>query len=66
MDVMLRTRRFVYIFELKTDCDVDKAMDQIDDRGYARPYAHSGKTIIRISANYSTTRNNIDSWKISI
>lgn len=66
MDVMLRTRRFIYIFELKTDGDVDKAMDQIDDRGYARPYAHSGKTIIRISANYSTTRNNIDTWKIFI
>lgn len=66
MDVMLRTRRFIYIFELKTDGDVDKAMDQIDDKGYARPYAHSGKTIIRISANYSTTRNNIDTWKIFI
>ncbi|MDE5877407.1 MAG: ATP-binding protein [Muribaculaceae bacterium] len=64
MDVMLRTRRFIYIFELKTDGSVDKARDQIEDKGYARPYTHSGKTIIKIAANYSTKRNNIDGWKI--
>ena len=64
MDVMLRTRRFIYIFELKTDGSVSKAMDQIEDKGYAIPYRHSDKTIIRISANYSTERNNIDSWEI--
>lgn len=64
MDVMMRTRRFIYIFELKTDGSANKAIDQIEDRGYARPYAHSGKTIICIAANYSTERNNIDSWEI--
>ncbi|MDE5585420.1 MAG: ATP-binding protein [Muribaculaceae bacterium] len=64
MDVMLRTRRFIYIFELKTDGNVSKAMDQIEDKGYADPYLHSDKTVIRIAANYSTQRNNIDSWEI--
>lgn len=64
MDVMLRTRRFIYVFELKTDGSVANAMDQIEDKGYARPYAHSGKTVIRIAANYSTKSNNIDSWEI--
>ncbi|MDE6631719.1 MAG: ATP-binding protein [Muribaculaceae bacterium] len=65
MDVMLRTRRFIYIFELKTDGNVSKAMDQIEDKGYADPYRHSDKTVIRIAANYSTQRNNIDSWEIT-
>lgn len=64
MDVMLRTRRFIYIFELRTDGSAGEAMAQIEDRGYARPYAHSDKTVIRISANYSSSRNNIDSWEI--
>ena len=40
-------------------------MTQIEDRGYAVPYRHSDKTVIRIAANYSTQRNNIDSWEIS-
>ena len=66
MDVMLRTRRYIYIFELKTDGKVDKAMEQIDEKGYAMPYRHSGKTIIKIAALYSTKRNNIASWEINL
>ncbi|MDE7414212.1 MAG: ATP-binding protein [Muribaculaceae bacterium] len=65
MDVMLRTRRFIYIFELKTDGSIEKAMDQIDEKGYAIPYLHSDKSVILIAANYSTKRNNIDGWEIS-
>lgn len=39
-------------------------MKQIEDRGYDSQFRHSGKTIIRIAANYSTEKNNIDTWKI--
>lgn len=66
MDLMLRTPRYVYIFELKTNGSVDKAMRQIEEKGYALPYLYEGKTIIKIAANYSTAANNIESWKISI
>lgn len=64
MDVMLRTTRYVYIFELKTDGSVKTAMQQIEDKGYADPYLYEGRRIIRIAANYSTKTNNIDSWEI--
>lgn len=66
MDVMLRTRRFIYIFELKTDGSTDKAMAQIEEKGYAKPYADEGLPIIKIAANYSSRTNNIDSWEIDI
>ncbi|MCM1490937.1 MAG: ATP-binding protein [Muribaculum sp.] len=66
MDVMLRTRRYIYIFEMKTDGSTDKAMRQIDEKGYALPYLDEGLTIIKIAANYSTSANNIDSWEIEI
>ncbi len=64
MDVMLRTRKYIYIFELKTNGNVKKALEQIEDRGYSRPYTHSGKTVIKIAANYYNKRNNIDGWEI--
>lgn len=64
MDVMLRTRRFIYIFELKTDGSVAKGEAQIEDRCYAMPYGDEGRRIIKIAANYSSERNNIDSWRI--
>lgn len=62
MDVMLRTRRFIFIFELKTDGDLRKAMDQIEDRGYALPYADEDRRIIRVAASYDSARNNIGGW----
>ena len=61
---MLRTRRFIYIFELKTQGSVEDAMNQIEEKGYARPYLDEGKTIIKIAANYSSKTNNIDRWLI--
>lgn len=64
MDIMLRTRRFIYIFELKSDGSVDEAMGQIEEKGYSLPYLDEGKTIIRIAANYSSKTNNIDGWLI--
>lgn len=66
MDVMLRTSRYIYIFELKTDGNVDEAMRQIDNRGYAHPYSDEGRKIILIAANYSSTYNNIDEWRIKM
>lgn len=66
MDIMLRTRRFVYIFELKTDGSVADAMQQIEEKGYALPYIDEGLPIIKIAANYSSKENNIDSWDIDI
>lgn len=64
IDVMLRTRRFIYIFELKRDGTASAAMQQIQDKGYMLPYLEEDKKIICIAANYSTASNNIDSWQI--
>lgn len=64
MDVQLETRRFIYIFELKTNGSVAKAMPQIEEKEYAAPYQFSKKEIVRIAANYSTQKNNIDTWII--
>lgn len=64
MDMMLRTRRFIYIFELKTNGSTEEAMRQIDEKGYAMPYMDEGLPIIKIVANYTTATNNIESWII--
>lgn len=66
MDIMLRTRRFIYVFELKTDGCVENGMSQIDKKGYALPYMDEGRKVIKISANYSSADNNIDSWIIKV
>lgn len=64
MDMMLKTSRFVYIFELKTDGSAEEALKQIDEKGYCLPYVNLGKEIVKIGASYSSKINNIDSWII--
>lgn len=64
-DVVLETPDYVYLFELKTNRTAGEALRQIDEKGYARPFLHDGRRIVRIGANYSSVTNNIDSWVIA-
>ncbi len=64
MDMMIKTKRFIYIFELKTDGSAQEAIEQIIEKGYHLPFINSGKEIIKIGANYSSSANNIDGWQI--
>lgn len=64
IDMILQTRRYIYIFELKTDGTPQDAIDQINEKGYYLPFISAGKQIIKIGANYSSTLNNIESWII--
>lgn len=51
-------------YELKVDKTASEALDQINEKQYHNPWMQSGKTIIKIGANYSSATNNIDSWEI--
>lgn len=64
MDMMIKTSRFIYIFELKSNGSAQEAMNQINEKGYHLPFVSSGKEIFKIAANYSSSINNLDSWLI--
>lgn len=64
MDMMIKTNHFIYLFELKTNGSAREALEQINEKGYYLPFLNSGKEIIKIGANYSSSINNIDSWLI--
>ena len=38
VDCILETKDYVYIFELKLDSTAAEALQQIEDKGYAKPY----------------------------
>lgn len=61
IDLILQTRRRIYIFELKTGRTPQEALQQIEQRGYALPYRHSDRQVILIAANYDPESNNIRS-----
>lgn len=64
IDLFIRTERFYYIMELKFDKSAQEALDQINDRNYALPFAADGKEIIKIGINFSSQSRTLTDWLI--
>ena len=64
IDLTVETSHRVYIFEFKIDSSAGKAMEQIKDKEYWRPYAASGKETYLIGANFDTKTRRLDGWLI--
>jgi hypothetical protein len=65
MDILMQTPQFVYILELKIDKTAQEALQQIEDRGYARPFANDPRQLFKIGINFSTEKKLIDDWLVS-
>ena len=64
IDILVQTQDFVYVIEVKTDSSAKEALRQIEEKGYARPFADGGRKIFRIGVNFSTKSRRIDGWKV--
>lgn len=62
VDCIVETPNFVYIFEFKLDGTAQKALQQIEDKGYARPYETDARTVYKIGANFSSETGTINDW----
>ena len=65
IDIVFDTDSYVYIIELKRDQSPDIALQQIEEKGYDRPFLASGKKIIRLGINFSSETRTIDGWKMA-
>ena len=50
--------------ENKRDKDVDEALKQIEDKGYAKPYAADKRTLLKIGVSFNSKDRTIDGWKV--
>ncbi|MCB1073305.1 MAG: AAA family ATPase [Chlamydiia bacterium] len=63
IDVVLEVPKTTYILELKLNDSADKALKQIHEKQYFRPYTHKGKQIVIMGANFSSELRNVSDWK---
>ncbi|MDY2641782.1 MAG: AAA family ATPase, partial [Mediterranea sp.] len=63
VDCTLELKEYVYIFEFKLDGSADEALQQIEQKGYAKPYATDPRQVIRIGMNFSSETRTIAEWK---
>jgi hypothetical protein len=65
-DAVVTTKDTVYVFEFKITetSSAQKALQQIDDRGYTIPYTATGKKLVKVGVEFSREKREITDWKI--
>ncbi len=64
IDILLQTKDYVYIMELKVDGSADEALKQIEEKGYDRPFSADPRRLFRIGVSFSSANRRIDEWKV--
>ena len=64
VDMVLRTARKLYLFELKLNRSAEAAMQQIDLKEYPARFALCGLPVVKIGINFDTATHTISDWEI--
>lgn len=64
MDILIHTSNYIYIIECKLDGGAEEAMQQIEAKNYAAPFAIDKRTVIKIGINFSSKTRGVEDYKI--
>jgi len=64
LDILINTDTTIYVMELKMNGDLDKALQQIDEKDYTIPYKTDGRKVVKVAINFSTEDRTLKEWKI--
>ena len=62
IDLVLQTDSYVYVMEFKLDGSAEQALQQIEEKQYALPFAKDSRKVYTIGVNFSSETRNIDRW----
>ena len=62
VDCIVETPDYVYIFEFKLDGSAEQALQQIKDKGYAKPYLTDPRKLYQIGVNFSSETGTIEGF----
>ncbi len=62
-DCIIEAPNDIYIFEFKLDGTAEEALGQIENKGYARPYAADKRKIHKIGVSFSSETGTIEDWQ---
>jgi len=65
MDILVEAPNFIYIVEIKINDTAEAALQQIEEKAYARKFADDKRKLFKIGVRFSTENRCIDSWKIA-
>ncbi len=64
VDIVMKTAKALYLFELKLNMSAQAAINQIDLKDYSSKFALSGLPIVKVGINFDPERRTIGDWKV--
>jgi hypothetical protein len=64
MDALITTDHYIYVIEFKLTGTAEEALQQIEERQYALPYANDPRKLYKIGVEFSAEVRNISRWLI--
>ena len=65
VDMVLKTPKNLYLFELKLNKSAEAAMNQIDLKDYKSKFALCGLPIVKVGINFDSEKRTIGEWRIN-
>ena len=65
VDCIVETPDYIYIFEFKLDGTADEALQQIEDKGYARPYEADSRKLFKVGTVFASETGTISEFKVA-
>ena len=65
VDIVMKTDKALYLFELKLNKSAQAAINQIDLKDYSSKFALSGLPIVKVGINFDPERRTICDWKVT-
>ncbi|MCQ2256638.1 MAG: ATP-binding protein [Bacteroidaceae bacterium] len=64
-DVVIKTKKDIFVLELKVDDTVENALAQIESKGYAIPFEADSRKVTKCGVCISSEQRNITHWRIT-
>ena len=64
VDCIIEMPDYIYIFEFKLDGTAAEALAQIEEKGYALPYAADPRPLYRIGVSFSSETDTVEDWAV--
>ena len=61
-DLVVFMPETIYVMELKVDESAQKALEQINTKGYATPYLTDGRKVVKVGVRFNTEKHTVDEW----
>ena len=65
-DAVVKTPKYIYVFEFKLNGTAEEALKQIDEKGYLIPYKTDHREIVKAGVEFSAESRNLSRWLVEI